>query len=196
MRVHKGGARQALSLALALCGAVGMVLVVCQSAMAQSTPKTVFACKKAFGPGSKRTACIKRVEHEKPGSNCSHPLYHSLTQVASVGGTDRTDATIIRRTSSHSDASAPVYTIGNPRESISETFYDEVEWRTNARVEICTARINVFVHNNPKIPSESQVEPIMMHTGPHSGGPAIIEYAPGPNTGYSITLALKYTHKA
>ena len=77
--MHKSGARQALRLALALCGAVGMVLVVGQSAMAQSTPKTVFQCKKAFGPGSKRTACIKRVEHEKPGSSCSHPLESSFT---------------------------------------------------------------------------------------------------------------------
>ncbi len=60
-------------LALALCGAVGGAMLIGQPAAAQSTPKTVFGCKKAFKPGSKRTACIKRVEREKPGSSCKYP---------------------------------------------------------------------------------------------------------------------------
>jgi hypothetical protein len=41
-----------------------------------ASPKTVAQCKKAFKRGSKaRSVCIKRVEGEKPGSSCTHPLF-------------------------------------------------------------------------------------------------------------------------
>ena len=43
---------------------------------ASTTPKTVAQCKGKFKRGSTaRTRCIKRVEAEKPGTSCAHPLF-------------------------------------------------------------------------------------------------------------------------
>jgi hypothetical protein len=62
-------------------------------AQAAFTPKTVAQCKEWYRPHSKgRAACIKRVNSEKPGTSCMHPLISSQTSYGPGG--DKADFTV------------------------------------------------------------------------------------------------------
>lgn len=116
-----------LRICLALLPVVFGVPAVSQ---AQSTPKTISQCKQAFKRSrSRRAACIKRVESDKPGSSCAHPLESGMaTDGAAIG--DTKDFTVTAKQINDENSVHP-----EPR-------VEEVEVTIrNPRVLICSVKV-------------------------------------------------------
>jgi hypothetical protein len=118
---------------------------------ASATTKTVAECKGRFTRGSTaRTLCIKRVEAEKPGTSCAHPLFSGFAvDGAHSQKSDLKDFTVKFKLDSENKSESDQ----------SITFQAEVSI-TNPRLVMCRLVVNEFKGSGRSWP---------LTIGPHGG---------------------------
>src|ERR1700722_8091358 len=158
-----GADRSRIRLAVGLCTTSLLIAALCSTlasaqATSASTPKTAFQCDKKFKPGSQRTACIKRVASEKPGSSCKYPLHSGQAFDGSTSqNSDTKDFTVKVRIDSETSPGEP--SAGNTKVLTLEATVH------NPRIEICRAVI--FSYPPPTISQHVSEQSVKI--SPHGG---------------------------